>query len=170
MTTSTRRALIALLLTLGCEGPNLDYDPPPPDGPVTTLLTVPLHGDAPQALGGTWTDGEFRAAPTPESCADPAQAPTLVYRVPLARAESRSVWADPYLKLSSITGVPSVFGGCTEQPGAEVLYWTDQYPPRPLPTDRFEVPSGSTLFLGLRLRGASTARVGGVYGTLVYVR
>lgn len=171
MTTSTCRALTALLLSItGCQGPNLDYDPPPPDGPVTTVLTVPLHGDAPQALGGTWTDGEFRAAATPESCQDPAQAPVLVYRVPLDRATARSVTADPFFKVVSVTGAPAVFPGCTDQPGAEILFWTDQYSPRPLPTDRFEVPSGSTLFLGLRLRGVSVARVGGIYGTLVYVR
>lgn len=170
MTTSTCRALIALLLTLGCQGPNLDYDPPPPDGPVTTVLTVPLHGDAPQALGGTWTGTEFHSTPTPESCADPTQAPTLVYRIPLDRASARSVFADPYLKLSAVSGAAAGWPDCTEQPGAEILYWTDQSVPRTLPADRFQVPSGSALFLGLRLRGTSTARVGGVYGTLVYVR
>ena len=177
--TMTRLSLaLPLLLTLaltGCQGENPDAQTQPPDlpgRPQAATVQVPLLPPLPPvALRGTWTGRELLTRPTPASCQDQEQSTVLVYSVPLDRADSSEVWADPAIKLSFMGGTPASWPGCTEYTGIELLYWTDQVTtPARLPGDRFLVPPGGALFLGVRLRGASSATIGGVGGSLVYVR
>ena len=177
MTRLSLALLLSLALAPACVGPNPDYVPtPPPDlapgRPQAVTVQVPLLPPLPPvALRGTWTGRELLTRPTPASCQDQEQSTVLVYSVPLDRADSSEVWADPAIKLSFMGGTPASWPGCTEYTGIELLYWTDQVTtPARLPGDRFLVPPGGALFLGVRLRGASSATIGGVGGSLVYVR
>jgi hypothetical protein len=188
--TLSRSIALALALTLpltACGGteetsltpcdlapavPKLDRTPRPrPEPPVFPIVATRTYGLA----GGWYKDGVMRGAPTVQTCLDPELSPMVAYEVPV-QPGALHVWVSPRVAVLEVSGKASAMISpdnktrCTEDVGVSLVYWTDAATDaRPLPAGEFDLGAWARrLYVGVRVRGETTIRVGELTGSIRY--